>query len=254
MIAACFDNTLSTYFDSRYVTEHTFKSLEKHDELLRGIKRCSAKTLKGKIDHAHGFTSYWNRLETRIDSQGFLGEGVKLAAMKSAILAIILRTLQDAPDVTKWLTPEINAAKSNKDDHLLSRAVKWGLPETVELLLASGADPQSQSNEIDSDCGNNEAEMLVKAHILMKGLHESGLPDTTTHDSRDWHYMLAYLDPHDGTWHLFPDCPLRRYDVPFTKTEGIPEARLTWIQVSRNNVGGHHLFSPDNQADLHRFY
>ncbi|KAI4687203.1 uncharacterized protein J4E84_005575 [Alternaria hordeiaustralica] len=70
----------------------------------------------------------------------------------------------------------------------------------------------------------------------MNGLCEGGFPKTPIHGRRHWLYTLAYLDLHDDEWYTFLEPPLRRYDDPFTKTQGRPETRLTWISVSRNNV------------------
>ncbi|CAN9364128.1 unnamed protein product [Alternaria alternata] len=96
----------------------------------------SVDTLKIEIEGAGGLTSYWDRLDF-VDQTRYYDE---IQAVKSAILAVILRVLGSATEIAEWLKSEINKEALDRDGSLLSRAVASGVPRTVELLLVHGAD------------------------------------------------------------------------------------------------------------------
>ncbi|RYO14527.1 hypothetical protein AA0113_g9248 [Alternaria arborescens] len=69
----------------------------------------------------------------------------------------------------------MDTAKQGKSDYLLSRAIEWGLADTVELLLVSGANPQNhgidaldpihgRTNMVNSE----EIHFSIAAHLFLK--------------------------------------------------------------------------------------
>lgn len=124
------------------MTEDTLENVAKLDKLLKGIKAHSPDTLKRKIEDAGGFTLFWDQ-EVGIESRDGGRLGWQISAVESAILATVLRILGSEPQIAEWMRSETNAAKSKENDYLLSRAIIWGVPETIQLLLDYGADPRN---------------------------------------------------------------------------------------------------------------
>ncbi|RYN45071.1 hypothetical protein AA0114_g9465 [Alternaria tenuissima] len=124
--------------DRTYIAEDVFDSVVKLDIRLKNIKLVPVDTLRKEIEDAGGLTSYWDRLNLVVSDQiNFANE---FQAVKSAILAVILRVLGSATGIAGWLKSEINKEDSSRDLSLLFRAVSSRVPETVELLLFHGAD------------------------------------------------------------------------------------------------------------------
>jgi len=172
----------------RYGLRRVYKDAWEFCELSRVIP------LMDGIDNAEGLTPFWDQLESEQRwplSHSDTHEIVPLTqseisehsvvwnhtidAAKSAILAYILHTLLSTRDVSGWLKTKMDTAKQGKSDYLLSRAIEWGLADTVELLLVSGANPQNhgidaldpihgRTNMVNSE----EIHFSIAAHLFLK--------------------------------------------------------------------------------------
>jgi hypothetical protein len=228
--------------------------------------------LKDEIVDAHGFISYWDGLEKEMNFTGLRDQDA--GAVKAATLATILHTLLSKPNIADWseseiadcsgseitdwleseiagwLESEITTASSNEGCRLLPRAIEWGLVETVELLLVSGADFQNHgitTLESTYDWKTFEStrmESLVILRLFLKLLPPSDYKvfSKGSGDSERWEEM-----PEVSARQLRAD------ETLFMSPNAIQESTLHWIYISRNNVSQHLVFSKDNQANLDSF-
>ncbi|KAF3004063.1 hypothetical protein E8E13_002262 [Curvularia kusanoi] len=100
--------------------------VRKLDGLLKIIKAESTERQKSRFEGVPGILSFCDELDALVGDQG--------------------HSVSSMPDVAEWLESKINTCNLNSKDCVLSRAISWGLLETVVLLLDCGADPD---NSID---------------------------------------------------------------------------------------------------------
>ncbi|CAN9220557.1 unnamed protein product [Alternaria alternata] len=214
-------------WDRAYMAEYEFDKVVKLDIRLKNIKLMSLDTLKIEIEGAGGLTSYWDRLDL-VEQTCFYDE---VHAVKSAILAVILRVLGSATGTAEWLQSEINKEDLDRDGSLLFRAVASGVPETVELLLVHGADLlRLDRMAIDKSRGYG-MELLVSLHIFLRSLPESVYIEASPSPVHAWG------DEADvWTTLITPFRLLENHGVIRLGPENVRASELTWIHIPRNNI------------------
>jgi hypothetical protein len=227
-----------------YMAGAEFDSVEKLNIRLKTTKRDSPHTLKIEIENAGGLTSYWDRLDLEVSDRGF---AYYAQAVKSAVLAVIVRVLGSAPEIAEWLKSEINKEGLSGDGNLLSRAVASGIPETVDLLLVHGADLlKCDSKALETSHGYDMA-LLLDLHIFLRSLPESDFIEA---------YPSSVRARGDERWAktIWPFSLLQSDGVTRLGSLNFKASELTWIHVPRNNVSERRLFIEDNPANLSRLY
>ena len=238
-----------------YIAEDIFDSVVKLDVRLKNIKLVPADTLRMEIEDAGGLTSYWDRLNLVVSDQINIAD--EFQAVKSAILAVILRVLGSATGIAGWLKSEINKEDSNRGLSLLFRAVSSGVPETVELLLFHGADLLRFSalaynkvwyrSSMRTSRGKDMV-YLVALHTFLRSLPKSGYIDAS---------RFIPIRPLRGKFGNRPIMPFRlpqNDGVIRLGPQNVRASGLTWIHIPRNNVSVRRLFIEDNPAKLDRVY
>ncbi|CAN9322090.1 unnamed protein product [Alternaria alternata] len=212
-----------------YMARDEFDSVEKLNIRLMTTKRDSPHTLKIEIENAGGLTSYWDRLDLEVSDHRFAWSAHYAQAVKSAILAVIVRVLGSAPEIAEWLKSEINKEGLNGDRNLLFRAVASGVPETVDLLLVHGADLLSFDPKALETSRGYEMELLLALHIFLWSLPESDFIEA---------YPLPVRARGDEIWAktIWPFSLLQNEGVTRLGSLNVQASALTWIHVPRNNV------------------
>ncbi|CAI9630206.1 unnamed protein product [Alternaria burnsii] len=228
-------------------TKYILKRVIVLNRLLKNIKQYSVELLKKEIDDAEDFTTFWDRLESEQrwplsgsdihetvslthsethEHKYIYDDAINLA--KSAILATILHTFLGTRDLAVWLNAKMNIANQSKNGSLLVRAFDWGLADTVELLLVSGADPRNVGSNIllrpirgFMRLNSDELHFVISAHLFLKLIPMS-------------HYRSFKAD-NAGAKSMVRARRLRKDVGPF-RPEDIQKPSLTWIHVRRNNV------------------
>lgn len=227
-------------------TRYSLKRVIVLNQLLKNIKQCSVELLMKEIDDAEELTTFWDRLESEQRwplSGSDIHETVSLTqseirahsdlyddaidVAKSAILATILHTLLGTRHVTVWLKAKINIAKRSENGYLLSRAVKWRLADTIELLLVSGADPQNHGIDVLNPINGygllnrDEIHFSIAAHLFLKLI--------------PMNYYESFREDKPRAKPIVRARRLRKDVGPFSPDD-IQKPSLTWIHVRRNNV------------------
>lgn len=228
-----------------YMARDEFDSVEKLNIRLMTTKRDSPYTLKIEIENSGGLTSYWDRLDLEVSDHRFAYYAHYAQAVKSAILAAIVRVLGSAPEIVEWLKSEINNEGLNGDGNLLFRAVASGVPETVDLLLVHGADLLRFDPKALETSHGYDMELLLDLHVFLRSLPESD-------------FIEAYPSPvrarGDEMWakSIWPFSLLQSDGVTRLGSINVGASELTWIHVPRNNVSERRFFIEDNPAKLGR--
>jgi hypothetical protein len=234
-----------------YMAEDVFDSVVKLDIRLKNIKLISPDTLKIEIEDAGGLMSYWDRLDLEVSDQSRFANEVQ--AVKSAILAVILRVFGSAPTIAEWLKSEINKKGLVRGDSLIFRAVASGVPETVDLLLVHGADLLQfdaiywYRMAMDTSRGKDMV-FRIALHIFLRSLPKSVFIEASPSSPvRTWGRKV-------WTKTITPLRLLQSNEVTWLGPQNVRASELTWIHIPRNNVSVRRLFIEDNPTKLDRVY